>query len=99
MQMAKLKLSVHSDFREEAQPLLDALQHIADSIEGFYGYKLGCQDKMEANYNAMIWGSNHLAGLVSKERPSDEFGYSEEQDNKLKQLLDGPPFAPDTPYD
>ena len=38
--MAKLELSVHSDLRKEAQPLLDALQHIADSIEGFYGYKL-----------------------------------------------------------
>ncbi len=43
--MAKLELSVHSDLRKEAQPLLDALQHIADSIEGFYGYKLvlACQ--------------------------------------------------------
>ncbi|WP_143570192.1 hypothetical protein [Thalassovita mediterranea] len=97
--MANLQISVHSDLREQAQPLLDALQHISDSIEGFYGYKLGCQDKMEANYDAMIWGSNHLAGLVSKERPSDEFGYSEEQDEELKKLLFGIPFPPDTPYD
>ena len=32
--MAKLQLSVHSDLREQAQPLVDALQHVADSIEG-----------------------------------------------------------------
>jgi hypothetical protein len=64
--MAKLQLSVHSDLREEAQPLVDTLQHVADSIEGYYGYIMGCQDKMDANYNAMIWGTNHLAGLVSK---------------------------------
>ena len=54
MQMAKLQLSVHSDLREQAQPLVDALQHVADSIEGYYGYIMGCQDKMDANYNAMI---------------------------------------------
>jgi len=96
--MAKLQLSVHSDLREEAQPLVDTLQHVADSIEGYYGYIMGCQDKMDANYNAMIWGTNHLAGLVSKERPSYEFGYSDDQDNELKKLLDGMPFPPDTPY-
>ena len=97
--MAKLQLSVHSGFREQAQPLVDALQHVADSIEGYYGYIMGCQDKMDANYNAMIWGTSHLAGLVSKERPSYEFGYSDEQDAELKKLLDGIPFPPDTPYD
>ena len=97
--MAKLQISVHSDFREQARPLLDALLHIADSIEGFYGYKLGCQDKMDANYHAMIWGSNHLAGLVSKERPIYEFRYSDKQDAELKKLLEGVPFSPETPYD
>ncbi len=90
--MAKLQLSVHSDLREQAQPLVDALQHVADSIEGYYGYIMGCQDKMDANYNAMIWGTNHLAGLVSKERPSYEFGYSDEQDAELEKLLLGIPF-------
>ena len=99
MQMAKLQLSVHSDLREQAQPLVDALQHVADSIEGYYGYIMGCPDKMDANYNAMIWGTNHLAGLVSKERPSYEFGYSDEQDAELEKLLLGIPFPPDTPYD
>ena len=97
--MAKLQLSVHSDLREQAQPLVDALQHVADSIEGYYGYIMGCQDKMDANYNAMIWGANHLAGLVSKERPSYEFGYSDEQDAELEKLLLGIPFPPDTPYE
>lgn len=97
--MAKLQLSVHSDLREQAQPLVDALQHVAEPIEGYYGYIMGCQDKMDANYNAMIWGTNHLAGLVSKERPSYEFGYSDEQDAELEKLLWGIPFPPDTPYD
>ena len=97
--MAKLQLSVHSDLREQAQPLVDALQHVADSIEGYDGYIMGCQDKMDANYNAMIWGTNHLAGLVSKERPSYEFGYSDEQDAELEKLLLGIPFPPDTPYE
>ena len=97
--MAQLRISVHSDLRDEAQPLLDALQHMADSIEGYYGYKMGCSGKMDANYNAMIWGANHLAGLISKERPSYEFGYSDEHDAKLKKLFDGVPFPPNTPYD
>ena len=96
--MAKLQISVHSDSREEAQPLVDALQHMADSIEGYYGYIMGCQDKMDANYHAMLWGVTHLSSLVSKERPSYEFGYSDEHDAKLKKLFDGVPFPPDTPY-
>jgi hypothetical protein len=96
--MAKLQISVHIDLRQDAQPLVDALQHVADSIEGYYGYKMGCSGKMDANYNAMIWGANHLAGLISKERPSYEFGYSDEHDAKLKKLFDGVPFPPDTPY-
>ena len=54
---------------------------------------------MDANYNAMICSTSHLAGLVSKERPSYEFGYSDEQDAELKKLLDGIPFPPDTPYE
>jgi len=97
--MAKLQISVRSDFRKEAQPLVDVLLHMANSVEGYYGHKMGCHNKMDANYNAMIWGSNHLAGLVSKERPSYEFGYSDEQDEELKKLIEGVPFPPDTPYD
>jgi hypothetical protein len=97
--MAKLQISVQSDFREEAQPLLDALLQMANSVEGYYGHKLGCQNKMDANYDAMIWGANHLAGLVSKELPSYEFGYSDKQDAELRKLLFGIPFPPDTPYD
>jgi hypothetical protein len=96
--MAKLQLSVHSDLREEAQPLVDALQNVADSIEGYYGYIMGCQDKMDANYNAMIWGTNHLAGLVSKERPSYGFEFNEDNDAEHKKFLYGIPFPPDTPY-
>ena len=97
--MAKVQISVHSDLREDAQPLVDALQHIADSIEGFYGYKMGCQGKMDANYKAMIWGVARLSGLVSEERPSYGFRYSDEHDAELEKLLFGIPFPPDTPYE
>ena len=72
---------------------------MADSIEGYYGYIMGCQNKMDANYQAMLWCVTHLSSLISKERPSYEFGYSYEQDEELKKLLDGVPFSPDTPYD
>ena len=97
--MAKLQLSVHSDLREVAQPLVDALQNVADSIEGYYGYKLGCANKMDANYHAMLWGVAHLSSLISKKRPSYEFGYSDDHDEELKTLFDGVPFPPDTPYE
>lgn len=97
--MAKLEISVHSELREEAQPLINAMQHVADSIEGLYGYKMGCQDTMDTNYYAMLWGVNHLAGLVSKERPSYGFWYSDENDAKLKKFLYVIPFPPDTPYE
>ena len=50
---------------------------------------------MDANYQAMLSGANHLAGLESKERPSYEFGYSDEHFAELKKLLDGIPFSPD----
>jgi len=96
--MAQLRISVHSDLRDEAQPLLDVLFHVANSVEGYYGHIMGCQNKMDANYQAMLWGVTHLSGLVSKERPSYEFGYSDEHDAKLKKLFDGVPFPPDTPY-
>jgi hypothetical protein len=46
----------------------------------------------------MLWGVNHLAGLVSKQRPSYGFWYSDENDAKLKKFLYGIPFPPDTPY-
>lgn len=95
--MAKLELSVHSDFREEAQPLLDALEHIADSIEDFYGSKTGCENKLDANYNAMLWGANHLAGIVSKERPSYGFDFNEDNDAELKKFIYAKPFKPDKP--
>lgn len=54
---------------------------------------------MDANYHAMLWGVAHLSSLISKERPSYEFGYSDEHDEELKTLFDGVPFPPDTPYE
>jgi len=47
---------------------------------------------MDANYKAMIWGVARLSGLVSEERPSYGFGYSDEHDAELEKLLFGIPF-------
>ena len=46
----------------------------------------------------MLWASNHLSGLISQVRPVYEFGYSEEQDAELSDLMAGPPYPPYTPY-
>ena len=82
--MAIFEISVHSELREEAQPLVDALQYVADFIEGLYGYKMGCQDTMNTNEYASLWGSNHLAGHVSKERHRYGFQFSHDNDVELK---------------
>ena len=52
--MAIFEISVHSELREEAQPLVDALQYVADFIEGLYGYKMCCQDTMNTNEYAEL---------------------------------------------
>ena len=60
---------------------------------------MGCPDKMDANYQAVLWGFAHLSSLMSKERPSYEFGYSDEHNEELKTLFYGVPFPPDTSYE
>ena len=86
------------EIRSFAQRLLDALLRFANCVNVFF-YKMGVQYKMDANYQAMLWGANHLAGLVSKKRSSCEFGYSDEHYAELKKLLEGIPFSPDKSYD
>ena len=68
------------------------------AVEGYYAYITGCTDLNERNYVAMLWASNHLSGLISQLRPVYEFGYSEEQDAELSDLMAGPPYPPYTPY-
>lgn len=89
---------LNSDVREEGKPLVDAMQLLADAIEGFFGYKLGDPDIHEKNYKAMVWAALHVAGLVAKERPHYEFGHSDAQDAELMELMIGTPYPPFTPY-
>ncbi|MDA8954826.1 hypothetical protein N8067_03065 [Planktomarina temperata] len=96
--MAKIEIRVHSDFDEDIKPLEAAFKGAADAVEGYYAYITGCTDLNERNYVAMLWASNHLSGLISQLRPVYEFGYSEEQDAELSDLMAGPPYPPYTPY-
>lgn len=90
--MAKVSIYLNSEVREEGKPLVDAMQLLADAIEGFFGYKLGDPDIHEQNLKAMLWTVAHVSGLVAKERPHYEFGYSDEQDAELMKLVDGSPY-------
>ena len=90
--MANVSIYLNSEVREEGKPLVDAMQLLADAIEGFFGYKLGDPDVNEQNYKAMLWAVSHVSGLVSKERPHYEFGYSDEQDAELMELMMGTPY-------
>ena len=86
------------EIRSFAQRLLDALLRFANCVK-IFSIKWTVSTKMDANYQAMLWGANHLAGLVSKKRSSCEFGYSDEHYAELKKLLEGIPFSPDKSYD
>jgi hypothetical protein len=48
--------------------------------------------------DSALWGVNHLAGLVSKERPSYLCAYCDQTVMELDKLVDIPPFKPYTPY-
>lgn len=90
--MADVSIYLNHEVREQGKPLVDAMQLLADAIEGFFGYKLGDQDINEQNLNAMHWAALHVAGLVSKERPHYEFGHSDAQDAELMKLMMGTPY-------
>lgn len=96
--MAKVSIYLNSEVREEGKPFEEAVQLLADAIEGFFGYKLGDPDINEKNLLAMQWAALHLAGLISKERPQYNFGYSDEQDAELMKLVDGTPYPPFSPF-
>ena len=96
--MAKIKLQAHSDFDKDIKPLEVALEGFTDAVEGYYGYIHGCTNLNERNYIAMMWAASHLTALVSKMRPVYEFGYSEEQDAQLRDLIVGPPYPPYNPH-
>ena len=84
--------------RDEGEHFEEAVELLADAIEGFFGYKLGNPSTNEQNYQAMLWAAANVSGLVARERPAYDFGYSEEQDADLMKLLNGSPYPPHTPY-
>ena len=92
--MANVSIYLNSEVREEGKPFEEAVQLLADAVEGFFGYKHGDPDINEHNYKAMLWAAAHMSGLVTKERPYCEFGYSDEQDVELMELMTGTPYPP-----
>ena len=44
--MAEIKISIHSDVEDFADPLRKLLQKLADETENFCGYILGCPDML-----------------------------------------------------
>lgn len=96
--MADVSIYLNREVREEGKPLVDAMQLLADTIEGFFGYKLGDPDINEQNLKAMLWAVANVSGLISRQRPAYEFGYSDEQDSELMELMTGTPYPPFTPY-
>ena len=96
--MAYVSIYLNREVRDEGEPLEEAVALLADAIEGYFGYKLGDLDINKQNYQAMLWAAAHVSGLVSRERPTYQFGYSEEQDADLMKRVDGSPYPPFTPY-
>ena len=96
--MANVSIYLNSEVREEGKPFEEGVQLLADAIEGFFGYKLGDPDIHEKNYKAMLWAVANVSGLISRQRPAYEFGYSDEQDSELMELMTGTPYPPFTPY-
>ncbi len=96
--MAKVEINVHSDLAEEAGPIDEALKLVADAIEGYYAYKMGCVDLNEKNYLAMLWASNHLSGLIAQTRPAIYPFNSKQQDSKKHHLIHHSSYLPHNPY-
>ena len=94
--MAYVSIYLNREVNDQGAPLEEALQLLVEAVEGFYGHKLGDPDLNEANYCAMLWATSNVSGLVAKERPVYEFGYSEEQDAELMKLVEGSPYPPKT---
>lgn len=96
--MAYVSIYLNREVRDEGKPFEEAVELLADAIEGFFAYKLGNPSINEKNYQAMLWAAANVSGLVARERPAYDFGYSEEQDADLMKLLNGSPYPPLTPY-
>lgn len=94
--MAHVSIHLNSEVSDYGKPLEQALQLLAEAVEGFYGYILGDPAKNEQNYLAMLWAVNHMSGLIAAERPAYEFGYSYAQDAELMELVDETPYPPHT---
>lgn len=90
--MADVSIYLNREVREEGKPFEEAMQLLADAIEGFFAYKLGDPDINEKNYIAMLWAVTHVSGLISRQRPAYDFGYSDEQDAELMELMTGTPY-------
>ena len=96
--MAYVSVYLNREVRDEGKPFEEAVELLAHAIEGFFGYKLGNPSTNEQKYQAMLWAAAIVSGLVARERPVYDFGYSEEQDADLMKLLNGSPYPPFTHF-
>ena len=96
--MADVSIYFNREVRDEGKPFEEAVELLADAIEGLFAYKLGNPNINEQNYQAMLWAVANISGLISRQRPVYDFGYSEEQDAELIKLTHGSPYPPLTPY-
>jgi hypothetical protein len=96
--MADVSIYFNREVRDEGKPFEEAVELLSDAIEGFFAYKLGNPNINEQNYQAMLWAVANISGLISRQRPVYDFGYSEEQDAELTKLTHGSPYPLSTPY-
>ena len=64
--MAKLYINVHSDIRDNAEDLINAVRKVTLSIEEYYNSIFGCENEMDENYTEMLRAAQYLTHLISK---------------------------------
>ena len=63
--MADIKISIHSDVEDFADPLRKLLQKLADETENFCGYILGCPDMLEEHYKRVTLANAQFVSVLT----------------------------------
>ena len=63
--MAEIKISLHSDVEDFADPLKKLLQKLADETENFCGYILGCPDMLEEHYTRITLANAQFVSVLT----------------------------------
>lgn len=96
--MAFVDIRVHRDIEHEAQKIIRSMKLLAEAIEGYHGYIMGCQQKMDDNYVAMLWAVTNLSDLISEKRPSHGLNLNDEHCTKFEEIINRAAFSPNNPY-